>query len=533
MDDYRTIIENAELGSVVPIIKEVEMGCPVEFFAKLSDYGRLQHCVLLESKEYLKDSGALTFGTSKPSLYLTGTGEEFTIKALTRVGRRIINYLSTVGRDRFSFASEINFSSSEITGRIKLSGEEAVDENSRLNCVSQMDVIRAVGFAFELGSQPFQVTCGLLGAISYDFIDQFEKLPANSSDILENPDYELYFADNIFIVDHSQNKGYIVVNVIVTDDDREQMVREAKDCFDYYYNMVRFNQPKPQGRVGLGVEPGSDTPKFEYEDMVQKAKQNIVDGDVFQAVVSRTFIEPCNDEPLEIYRRLRKLNPSPYMFYMNTPNTILMGSSPELNLRVKGDQKKYVEIRPIAGTKPRGRINDEIDPETDMRYEAELKLDRKELAEHMMLVDLARNDIARVAEPGTRVVTEMLTVEKYNSVMHLVSNVRGQLREGLDALSAYLATMNMGTLTGAPKIEAMKILRQLEKNKRGYYGGAMMYLTVDGQFDSCITIRSLQIKGNAAYVRAGAGIVHDSIPESEYMETQHKAASCIKAIRGE
>jgi anthranilate synthase component 1 len=219
------------------------------------------------------------------------------------------------------------------------------------------------------------------------------------------------------------------------------------------------------------------------------------------------------------------------MFYMNTQNTVLMGASPELNLRVSGTRERCVEIRPIAGTKPRGRKDGKIDPDTDIRYEAELKLDRKELAEHMMLVDLARNDIARVSEPGSRIVDEMLITERYESVMHLVSNVKGQLRNGLDALSAYLATMNMGTLTGAPKIEAMKIIRKLEKNKRGYYGGAVMYLTVDGQFDSCITIRSLQVRDNQAFVRAGAGIVHDSVPDSEFDETQHKANSCLKAIR--
>ncbi|MHC4482200.1 MAG: chorismate-binding protein, partial [Planctomycetota bacterium] len=188
---------------------------------------------------------------------------------------------------------------------------------------------------------------------------------------------------------------------------------------------------------------------------------------------------------------------------------------------------------PIAGTKPRGRVGSRIDPETDFRYEAELKLDRKELAEHMMLVDLARNDIARVAEPGSRIVTELLTVEKYASVQHLVSNVKGTLATDLDALNAYLATMNMGTLTGAPKIEAMKIIRQLEKTKRGYYGGAVCYLTVDGKFDSCITIRSMQIKDHTAYIRVGAGIVHDSVPKTEFEETEHKARSCLRAIRGE
>jgi anthranilate synthase component 1 len=280
------------------------------------------------------------------------------------------------------------------------------------------------------------------------------------------------------------------------------------------------------------ISAATDTNQAEYENMVRTAKQHILDGDIFQVVLSRTIIEPCGDEPLDVYKRLRALNPSPYMFYLNTPGTVLLGSSPELNLRVSGTENRSVEIRPIAGTKPRGRIGNTIDADTDFRYEAELKLDRKELAEHMMLVDLARNDIARVAEPGSRIVTELLIAEKYASVQHLVSNVKGTLASSLDALSAYLATMNMGTLTGAPKIEAMKIIRQLEKTKRGYYGGAVCYLTVDGQFDSCITIRSLQVKDHTAYVRVGAGIVHDSVPKTEFEETEHKANSCLRAIRG-
>ncbi|MFA6176423.1 MAG: chorismate-binding protein, partial [Phycisphaerae bacterium] len=231
----------------------------------------------------------------------------------------------------------------------------------------------------------------------------------------------------------------------------------------------------PQKYTGQLPKPCTDTELPEYEKMVLTAQKHIIDGDIFQVVPSRTIIEPCPDEPLDVYKRLRKLNPSPYMFYINTPSTILTGASPELNLRVSGIKNRQVEIRPIAGTKPRGRVNGKIDPDTDFRYEAELKLDHKELAEHMMLVDLARNDIARVAQKGTRVVTELLVAEKYESVMHLVSNVKGVLSDELDALSAYLATMNMGTLTGAPKIEAMKIIRRLEKNKRGYYGGAVMY----------------------------------------------------------
>jgi anthranilate synthase component 1 len=530
MEDYRQILYNAEPGQIVPIVKRIDMGDPLAFFAKLSDYGRARHCCLLESREYLAGTGALSFGTARPALYLTGTGAAFTIQALSKTGKRILTYLAA-NRQRFAFCESVEFGAEVITGRIK-QWQGTMDEQSRLRTTNQMDVLRAVAFAFRLASKPFRVTCGLLGALSYDFVDQFEKLPASEQDLLGNPDYELYFADNIFLRDEEHQQGYVVVNCLITDGDREAALAEAQDSFDYYFNMARFEPPKGRGYEGALPAAATDTVQGEYEEMVRRAKQHILDGDIFQVVLSRTLTEPCPDEPLDVYQRLRKLNPSPYMFYMNTPSTVLMGSSPELNLRVSGTGPRHVEIRPIAGTKPRGRIGSEIDADTDFRYEAELKLDRKELAEHMMLVDLARNDIARVANPGSRVVTELLTAEKYESVQHLVSNVKGTLRPDLDALSAYLATMNMGTLTGAPKIEAMKIIRRLEKNKRGYYGGAVMYLTVDGQFDSCITIRSLQVRDHTAYIRVGAGIVHDSIPKMEFEETAHKAGSCLRAIRG-
>ncbi len=530
MEDYKQIIRGARPGKIVPIVKQIDMDDPMDFFAKLSDYGRAQNCCLFESREYLTGSGALSFGTARPALYLTGSGPDFAIKALSSTGRRMLRYLAA-DPQRFAFCESVEFSDESITGRIRQT-DRLVDEQTRLKSTNQMDVLRAVAFAFGLASKPFRITCGLLGALSYDFIDQFEKLPQNTADLLGNPDYELYFADNIFLMDHEHSQGYIIVNCVITDDDRDAVITQARDCFDFYANIARFDAPKAYKYDGDIPPASTDTSREEYEKMVRTAKRHIIDGDVFQVVLSRTITEPCPDEPLDVYKRLRVVNPSPYMFYLNTPGTVLMGSSPELNLRVSGAGPRSVEIRPIAGTKPRGRIADQIDADTDFRYEAELKLDRKELAEHIMLVDLARNDIARVARPGSRVVTELLIAEKYESVQHLVSNVKGTLADGLDALSAYLATMNMGTLTGAPKIEAMKLIRLLEKTKRGYYGGAVMYLTVDGQFDSCITIRSLQVKDHTAYIRVGAGIVHDSVPKTEFEETQHKAGSCLRAIRG-
>ena len=531
MHAYEKRIHQAHPGQIIPMVREIDITCPVEFFARLSDYGRKQHCCLLESRDYLTDGdgGELTFGTADPALYLTGRGNRFRVEALTPTGRRMLGYFAA-HRERFAFCKSIEFAPECITGELE-PNERVMDEESRLKSTNQMDVLRAVGFAFELASKPFRVTCGLVGALSYDFIDQFEKLPANAHDVLDNPDYELYFADNIFLMDHRKGKGHVIVNALITNGDRDEICRQANDCFESYFERAASVRPEPKPAPALSARPGTDTPQAEYEAMVQTAKQHILDGDIFQGVLSRTLTEPCPAEPLDVYRQLRKLNPSPYMFYIHTPSTALMGASPELNLRVSGAKERTVEIRPIAGTKPRGRVGGKIDPDTDIRYEAELKLDRKELAEHMMLVDLARNDIARVAQPGSRIVNEMLITERYESVMHLVSNVRGKLRNDLDALSAYLATMNMGTLTGAPKIEAMKIIRALEKNKRGYYGGAVMYLTVDGQFDSCITIRSLQIRDHTAYIRAGAGIVHDSLPTTEFDETEHKANSCLKAIR--
>ncbi len=530
MEQYRQIIANAKPGRIIPLVKQIDIEDPTDFFAKLSDYGRAENSCLFESREYLAGTSALSFGTARPALYLTGTGNDFNIKALSKTGRRMIEYLASE-ESRWSFCKSLEVGEEEIAGKIKCI-EQTVDEQTRLTATNQMDVLRTVAFAFKLASKPFRVTCGLLGAISYDFVDQFEKLPKNKGDLLVNPDYELYFADNIFLMDHEHNQGYVVVNVMITNGDREAAISDAQECFDYYANVARFDTPEPKKHQGPLATASTDTKQREYEQMVRTAKQHILDGDIFQVVLSRTVCEPCPEEPLDVYKRLRELNPSPYMFYLNTQNSILLGSSPELNVRVSGNDARTVEIRPIAGTKPRGRINGEIDPDTDFRYEAELKIDRKELAEHMMLVDLARNDIARVAEPGSRIVTELLTVEKYESVQHMVSNVKGNLRAELDALSAYLASMNMGTLTGAPKIEAMKIIRELERTKRGYYGGAVMYLTVDGKFDSCITIRSLQVKDHTAYIRVGAGIVHDSVPKTEFDETNHKANSCLRAVRG-
>ncbi|MHC5076389.1 MAG: hypothetical protein ACYTFM_08175, partial [Planctomycetota bacterium] len=214
MESYRKIIQGARSGQIIPIIKQIDMQDPVNFFAKISDYGRAKNCCLFESREHLAEN-ALSFGTAQPALYLTGKDNKFRIEALSNTGRRMLGYLGTTARKRFDFCESIEFSNEEIYGQIKRSNK-LVDEQTRLQSTNQMDVLRTVAFAFRLASKPFRVTCGLLGALSYDFIDQFEKLPSNNDDLLNNPDYELYFADNIFLIDHESERSYVIVNVMIT-----------------------------------------------------------------------------------------------------------------------------------------------------------------------------------------------------------------------------------------------------------------------------------------------------------------------------
>jgi anthranilate synthase component I len=266
-----------------------------------------------------------------------------------------------------------------------------------------------------------------------------------------------------------------------------------------------------------------------YAQLVGVLKKRIVAGDVFQIVPSRTFTAPCAD-PLAAYAKLSALNPSPYMFYVRTPDHALFGASPETAVKAGGPHRT-VEICPIAGTARRARRADgSIDLDLDGRLQAELLLSPKELAEHMMLVDLARNDVARVSEAGSRHVSRLLAVDRYSHVMHLVSEVRGTLRSDLDALHAYAASMNMGTLVGAPKLKAAHILRAYEATRRGPYGGAVGYLTADGALASAIVIRSAVVKDGTAHVRAGAGVVYDSDPQSEAQETRRKARAVLDAL---
>ena len=521
-------LENAQAGSIVTLYEEADTSpVAVEYFMKISNYGKKEGCILLESADIMTKYGEKSLGSANPCLRATGRGNKFEICALNSLGEK---FLSHIKKD-LSFCNALKYSKTKISGKIP-PRKEMLSENEKLKSITSMDVLRAIAFRLKPANAPFQVYGGLMGVIAYDFIDNFEKLPKNKNDILGEPDFEMNFYDNLFMIDHKLGKIVFVANALIFGKaDKESELERCTEIIGEYKEMLDAKIPphKNPGMKKRAVK--TDTSKKEFVKTVSALKKNVLAGDVFQIVASRTIIADYSSEPLDIYNALKKLNPSPYMFYFNNTSGILLGSSPETFIKVEGAGEKRVEIRPIAGTKPRGlNAQGVIDEELDLKYENELKNDTKELAEHTMLIDLARNDVARVSVPGTRRCDEQYMVEKYSHVQHLVSSVTGTLRGELDALHAYLASMNMGTLTGAPKVEAMKLLRKHEKTRRGFYGGSVGYLTPSGDFDSAIVIRSMSLQGGKAYIRAGAGIVYDSVPEQEFLETERKASACLKAI---
>jgi len=522
--------EKAPSVSIFPVYKEKSFcHCPIEFFSLLSEQGRKENCILLESADVLKKYGEKSIGSAQPCLKAIGRNEKFEILALNSLGEKLLPHIGK----RLSFCDSLHSTKTKISGVLKPK-KGIASEQERLLTKTHADILRAIAFCFKPFGKRFPVSSGLFGAISYDFIDQFEQLPKNKVDLVKDPDYEMLFLDNLFLVDHQKKKIIFIANAFRTGQGNEEEIsRCAKTIVGYEQALSRLEKANPSKPMilekPLSIKTETDCPKEEYISMVEKCKEHILCGDVFQIVASRTTIAKAKPLPLNIYRALRSLNPSPYMFFMHSETGTLLGSSPETFIKVQGFPK-IIEIMPVAGTRPRGFVNGKLDLDLDSRLENELKTDKKELAEHTMLVDLARNDIARVSKPGSRVVGRIHSVEKYSHVMHLVSNVSGELKPGLDALHAYLASMNMGTLTGAPKVKAMELLRKYEKTKRGFYGGSIGYLTTAGDFDSAIVIRSMRIKGNKAFIRTGGGIVFDSIPEKEFEETESKAKSCLRAI---
>ncbi|MFC2005555.1 anthranilate synthase component I [Chloroflexota bacterium] len=366
---------------------------------------------------------------------------------------------------------------------------------------------------------------GAVGYLGYETVTHFEDLPSPDRDPLGLPESLFMFVDTVLIFDHVTHKIKVLSHVHL-DGNIEEAYQEAVDRID---NLVdRLNQPlKPSQQMNANSSPAglklsSNFSKEEFEASVLKIKQYITAGEAIQVVLSQRLAQPTGVAPFEIYRALRTINPSPYMFFFDFADFFIIGASPEILVRV---EEGAVVTRPLAGTRPRGKNLAE-----DARLEQELRSDEKERAEHIMLVDLGRNDIGRVSEPGTVEVSELMDVERYSHVMHLVTHVQGRLRRDMSAFDALRACFPAGTVSGAPKIRAMEIIAELEPEKRGPYAGAAGYFSFSGNMDMAIAIRTMVVTKGIAYTQAGGGIVYDSIPEREYEETMNKAGALLKAI---
>ncbi len=365
---------------------------------------------------------------------------------------------------------------------------------------------------------------GAVGYMGYDMVRLFETLPSDASDELDLPDSFFMIADIVLIFDNLESRIRIVSNIPVdSETPPAELYGRAKERINGVVARLKEGKIPPVRNSEIsGDGIVSNCTRDGFVEAVNTAKEYIRAGDIIQVVLSQRFQTELDVEPFDIYRALRLVNPSPYMFFIRLGGVELVGSSPEILVRVEGDD---IDVRPIAGTRPRGKSEKE-----DVEYERELLGDAKERAEHIMLVDLGRNDIGRVSETGSVEVNEFMVVERYSHVMHIVSNVHGTLEEGSDALDALRACFPAGTLTGAPKIRAMEIIDEMEPCRRGPYGGAVGYIGFSGNMDMCITIRTILIKDGKIYIQAGAGIVADSDPDAEFQETINKAKGMLKAV---
>jgi anthranilate synthase component 1 len=364
---------------------------------------------------------------------------------------------------------------------------------------------------------------GMVGYLSYEVVRYFEKLPCPEHDPQELPESILMLADTLLVFDHVTHKIKVVSHAHL-DGDIDKAYQEATYKID---DLVKRLEQPIHSKVLKNVPPNklklsSNFSPEEFEAIVSQAKEYIYAGDVIQAVLSQRLSRRTCADPFALYRALRSINPSPYMYYLHLGDFYIAGASPELLVRVEDG---IASTHPIAGTRRRSK-----DATEDLALEEELRHDEKERAEHTMLVDLGRNDIGRISEPGTVEVTQFMDVERYSHVMHLVSHVQGKLKAGLSQFDALRSCFPAGTVSGAPKIRAMEIIAELEKEKRGPYAGAVGYFDFSGNLDTAITIRTIVIKNNIAYIQAGAGIVADSIPEFEYQESLNKAQALLAAI---
>ncbi len=475
----------ARRGTVVPVWADLlaDVDTPVTAFQKMDD-GRFSF--LLESVEGKEKVARYSFLGSRPRLVFTSVGRHVEITDVRR-GRLVVRRFET-----------------------------------RTDPLGELERLMAPFRPVPAPELP-RFCGGLVGYWAYDMVRFLERLPPHRTDDLRLPDIMLMLADSMVVFDHAQHKVLLVVNAFTRDGAAGTVYRDAVRRIEGMADALRGPAPRPRrqaARRAGGVR--SNVSRAQFATMVQRAKTYLRDGDIIQVVLSQRLERPLRAEPFDVYRALRSLNPSPYMFFLRFGGVSLAGSSPEMLVRCEDG---HLETRPIAGTRPRGR-----DEEEDARLAEQMRRSPKERAEHLMLVDLGRNDLGRVARPGSVRTPEFMTVEQYSHVLHLVSSVIGALKPGTNTYDVLRATFPAGTVSGAPKVRAMEIIAELEPTARGPYAGAVGYLSFSGNLDTGITIRTVLMKGGRAYVQAGAGIVADSQPAREYQETLNKAKGMLRAL---
>ena len=481
LDQFR---EKAKQGNLIPVYKPIlaDLETPVSAFYKI---GKSDYAFLLESVEGGEKAARYSFLGNEPSVVFQSKGNQVKIEA-TKTGQIIERKCE----DPFLELENLikDYQPVEVEGLPRFHG-------------------------------------GVVGYLGYDMVRFFEDLPDSTEDDLDLPDSFFMLTDTILVFDHVSHQIKVVANAHV-EGDVDAAYETATSQIDELIAKLKQPLKLESGLVTQDIQPAevkSNFIKVDYEKIIDLAKEYIGAGDIIQVVPSQRFSTPISVEVFEVYRALRMINPSPYMYYLKLGDNLkIAGASPEMMVRVEDGM---AETCPIAGTKPRGQT-----PEEDEALARELIEDPKELAEHVMLVDLGRNDLGRVCEYNTVRVSKMMAIERYSHVMHIVSQVEGKLRQGMSAFDVIRACFPAGTLSGAPKIRAMEIIDELERTRRGCYGGAVGYFSFDGNSDTAITIRTIIVKDGIAYVQAGGGIVADSVNETEFQETVNKARTVIRAV---
>jgi anthranilate synthase component 1 len=480
LPDYKEFARLAREATLVPVVKSVTADLLTPVSAFLAIAAKEPYAFLLESVERGEQVGRYTFLGARPYMRVQNRGSDIVVMRGKRREQR---------------------------------------EGSVFQLLKEL--LREHRPAQVPGLPPF--TAGAVGYFAYDIVRTLEKIGAHAKDDLHLPDGELMFFDRLLAFDHVRHQIHIIAMADGTrESPRRAYDRAVKDIAGLERKLARAPSFGVSVKKKRKLKVHAGTSRERFMKSVERAKEYIAAGDIFQVVLSQRLDFVPEVEPFDIYRALRTVNPSPYLYFLRMGETHVLGSSPEMLVRVTG---RKLEYRPIAGTHPRGR-----DQAEDERLEQAMLHDEKERAEHVMLVDLGRNDLGRVSEYGSVTVRDLMYVERYSHVMHLVSALEGKLRDGLDALDAFAACFPAGTLSGAPKVRAMQIIEELEPVRRGVYGGSVLYADFAGNLDSCIAIRTMLMKGKRAYLQAVAGIVADSDPATEFQETMNKAQALLRAV---